>query len=48
VAKETVALAKVTKDWSLLAPQGTPVLAPLPLFLTSPGGGVVSEFVCLF
>ena len=45
--KGKVALAKVTKDWSLLAPQGTPVLAPLPLFLTSPGGGVVSEFVCL-
>ena len=48
MAKEKVALAKVTKDWSLLSPQGTPVLAPLPLFLTSPGGGVVSEFACLF
>ena len=46
MAKEKAALTKVTKAWSLLAPQGTPVLAPPPLFLSSSGGGVVSEFVC--
>ena len=48
MAKEKVALAKVTKDWSLLAPQGTPVLAPLPLLLTSPGAALYLNSFVLF
>ena len=41
-------LTKVTKAWSLLAPSGAPVSAPLPLVLSSSGGGLPPEFVCLF